>query len=85
LKENVIIGKLIPAGTGFMPGRFEGQAADAETMESEYPVEQMKMFGGESDQTDGLYDGSEDIDADNFDLYDDEVFEDDEDLLDDEE
>ncbi len=85
LKENVIIGKLIPAGTGFMPGRFEGQAADAETMESEYPVEQMKMFGGESDQTDGLYDGSEDVDADNFDLYDDEVFEDDEDLLDDEE
>lgn len=85
LKENVIIGKLIPAGTGFMPGRFEGQAADAETMESEYPVEQMKIFGGESDQTDGLYDGSEDVDADNFDLYDDEVFEDDEDLLDDEE
>jgi len=22
LKENVIIGKLIPAGTGFVPGRF---------------------------------------------------------------
>jgi hypothetical protein len=26
LKENVIIGKLIPAGTGFVPGRFtEGE------------------------------------------------------------
>jgi DNA-directed RNA polymerase subunit beta' len=23
LKENVIIGKLIPAGTGFVPGRFD--------------------------------------------------------------
>jgi DNA-directed RNA polymerase subunit beta' len=35
LKENVIIGKLIPAGTGFVPGRFdtahlEGELADAE-------------------------------------------------------
>ena len=26
LKENVIIGKLIPAGTGFVPGRFEDEA-----------------------------------------------------------
>ena len=25
LKENVIIGKLIPAGTGFVHGRFDGQ------------------------------------------------------------
>ena len=25
LKENVIIGKLIPAGTGFVPGRFDEQ------------------------------------------------------------
>jgi hypothetical protein len=25
LKENVIIGKLIPAGTGFVPGRFTEQ------------------------------------------------------------
>jgi DNA-directed RNA polymerase subunit beta' len=24
LKENVIIGKLIPAGTGFVHGRFDG-------------------------------------------------------------
>ncbi len=29
LKENVIIGKLIPAGTGFVPGRFSAPAADA--------------------------------------------------------
>ena len=28
LKENVIIGKLIPAGTGFVPGRFDQQSDD---------------------------------------------------------
>ncbi|MFZ6029392.1 MAG: DNA-directed RNA polymerase subunit beta' [Chloroflexota bacterium] len=28
LKENVIIGKLIPAGSGFVPGRFEGEDED---------------------------------------------------------
>ncbi|HTP00258.1 MAG TPA: DNA-directed RNA polymerase subunit beta' [Anaerolineales bacterium] len=28
LKENVIIGKLLPAGTGFTPGRFTGAAGD---------------------------------------------------------
>ncbi len=28
LKENVIIGKLIPAGTGFVHGRFEGQVPE---------------------------------------------------------
>lgn len=30
LKENVIIGKLIPAGTGFVYGRFRTQAAEEE-------------------------------------------------------
>jgi DNA-directed RNA polymerase subunit beta' len=28
LKENVIIGKLIPAGTGFTPGRFKAEPSD---------------------------------------------------------
>jgi len=28
LKENVIIGKLLPAGTGFVPGRFKGETSD---------------------------------------------------------
>jgi DNA-directed RNA polymerase subunit beta' len=28
LKENVIIGKLLPAGTGFVPGRFAGTTSD---------------------------------------------------------
>ncbi|MDZ4159845.1 MAG: hypothetical protein U1B80_08650, partial [Anaerolineaceae bacterium] len=30
LKENVIIGKLIPAGTGFVYGRFNQAPAEAE-------------------------------------------------------
>jgi len=33
LKENVIIGKLIPAGTGFVHGRFTEQAEDVENPE----------------------------------------------------
>jgi hypothetical protein len=36
LKENVIIGKLIPAGTGFVHGRFDAPdgGADTETVET---------------------------------------------------
>jgi DNA-directed RNA polymerase subunit beta' len=37
LKENVIIGKLIPAGTGFVHGRFTPQPEHPE--ETEAPVE----------------------------------------------
>ncbi len=32
LKENVIIGKLIPAGTGFVPGRFKDEGVDESVM-----------------------------------------------------
>ena len=48
LKENVIIGKLIPAGTGFIPGRFDdeklleiiNESADSKTLgEEESPLE----------------------------------------------
>ena len=43
LKENVIIGKLIPAGTGFTEGRFSEAADSEEEMEvievSEQPAE----------------------------------------------
>ena len=35
LKENVIIGKLIPAGTGFVPGRFDG---DEDTVKNQRGV-----------------------------------------------
>ena len=37
LKENVIIGKLIPAGTGFEPGRFDGLQAEPIVGEEELP------------------------------------------------
>jgi DNA-directed RNA polymerase subunit beta' len=41
LKENVIIGKLIPAGTGFVPGRFtEGEIEDVLQEEEEQEVEE---------------------------------------------
>jgi DNA-directed RNA polymerase subunit beta' len=32
LKENVIIGKLIPAGTGFIHGRFTAEEEEAQRM-----------------------------------------------------
>jgi DNA-directed RNA polymerase subunit beta' len=35
LKENVIIGKLIPAGTGFVPGRFAEEEMEAVLVEEE--------------------------------------------------
>jgi len=85
LKENVIIGKLIPAGTGFIPGRFEDQIMEAEPGNPDIAVEQLDIFGDGSDQTDGLYDELEDGESSGFDLYDDEDFEDDEEVTDDEE
>jgi len=44
LKENVIIGKLIPAGTGFEPGRFTEQIFEALPGKPEINVEQMNIF-----------------------------------------
>jgi DNA-directed RNA polymerase subunit beta' len=38
LKENVIIGKLIPAGTGFKPGRFDAEEAAGREVEEVIPV-----------------------------------------------
>ncbi len=39
LKENVIIGKLIPAGTGFVPGRFAEEELE-EVIEEEAEMEE---------------------------------------------
>ncbi|NLW72224.1 MAG: DNA-directed RNA polymerase subunit beta' [Chloroflexi bacterium] len=47
LKENVIIGKLIPAGTGFEPGRFAEQSVEAQPGKPEISVEQMNIFANE--------------------------------------
>ena len=48
LKENVIIGKLIPAGTGFVPGRFEEQTEEAvEPGSTDIQVGQLDIFPDE--------------------------------------
>jgi DNA-directed RNA polymerase subunit beta' len=41
LKENVIIGKLIPAGTGFIPGRFAEEELEEAIQEEEELGEQI--------------------------------------------
>ena len=85
LKENVIIGKLIPAGTGFIPGRFDDQLMEAEPGNPDIAVQQLNIFNEELDSTYGLDDDLEDGEASGFDLYDDDNFEDDEELVDDDE
>ena len=44
LKENVIIGKLIPAGTGFDPERFAGQNVEPQPGKEDIQVKQMNIF-----------------------------------------
>jgi len=85
LKENVIIGKLIPAGTGFVPGRFEDQVMEAEPGNPDIAVKQLDIFNEELDQVESLDDELEDSEVGGFDLYDDENFEDEVDLMDDDE
>ena len=61
LKENVIIGKLIPAGTGFEPGRFSEQSFEAQPGKPEISVEQMNIFDSdEKDETEFDLDEFED-------------------------
>ncbi len=85
LKENVIIGKLIPAGTGFVPGRFEDQVMEAEPGNPDIAVKQLDIFNEELDQVESLDDELEESEVGRFDLYDDENFEDEVDLMDDDE
>ncbi len=49
LKENVIIGKLIPAGTGFKPGRFNNDESDDEDQLDGDEHEQLPMFDDDND------------------------------------
>ncbi len=44
LKENVIIGKLIPAGTGFDPTRFAAQDVEHQPGKEDIQVQQMNIF-----------------------------------------
>jgi len=75
LKENVIIGKLIPAGTAFDPERFAGQTQSEVVAGQEGDPHQLDMFENMADDED------EDLFGDEEDLEDlaDSLGEDDED------
>ncbi|MCJ7695164.1 MAG: DNA-directed RNA polymerase subunit beta' [Anaerolineaceae bacterium] len=61
LKENVIIGKLIPAGTGFLPGRFSQEIENMQPGKKNIEVEQLNIFKDERISDDEI---DEDDDAD---------------------
>ena len=44
LKENVIIGKLIPAGTGFVEGRFDQAMDEVTPGKPDIEVQQLNIF-----------------------------------------
>ena len=80
LKENVIIGKLIPAGTGFNPERFKGQTeekvAEVENIDENSSLPQRNLFDeandtetdyDEDDQDDPLEELDEEDTSDGFD------------------
>ncbi len=62
LKENVIIGKLIPAGTGFQPGRFDQAEEEVVPGKPDIETEQLQIFPEEDsesfdeDEDEHLYD-----------------------------
>ncbi|MGV8050323.1 MAG: DNA-directed RNA polymerase subunit beta' [Anaerolineaceae bacterium] len=60
LKENVIIGKLIPAGTGFEPGNFAEQIMEAQPGKSNIEVQQLDIFAKEEDDIDFEIDDDDD-------------------------
>jgi len=75
LKENVIIGKLIPAGTGFEPGRFAEESVIAQPGKSDIEVEQLNIFGDKK-ETEEEYFEEEVEELETFDDLDDENFDD---------
>jgi DNA-directed RNA polymerase subunit beta' len=70
LKENIMIGKLIPAGTGFEPGQFSdetpGESLDDKALEGRV----LDLFDDEEDELDFIDD--EDIEYIDDDLVDDD-------------
>ncbi len=58
---------------------------EAEPGNADIAVEQLDIFRDRTEQADDLYEDLEDGEVGGFDLYDDETFDDDEDLMDDEE
>ncbi len=87
LKENIMIGKLIPGGTGFKPGQFADETPGEEPSEEMLEGRVLDLFEQELDELDFI--NEDEIDDEMLEL-DDEDFEDedediDEDLDDDEE
>jgi DNA-directed RNA polymerase subunit beta' len=77
LKENIMIGKLIPAGTGFTPGQFEGESPEEPLSEDELNGRVLDIFDAELDEMDFIDEEAiEDLDVEDIDLEDDDEDED---------
>jgi hypothetical protein len=71
LKENVIIGKLIPAGTGFDPSRFAEQDVEHQRGKDDIQVQQMNIFM-DNDPDEEMTADDEYLNADDYPETDDE-------------
>ncbi|MDE7239392.1 MAG: DNA-directed RNA polymerase subunit beta', partial [Lachnospiraceae bacterium] len=80
LKENVIIGKLIPAGTGMKRYRDVRLSTDAKFAYNQKLMEQEVSFADSNEGPSAAYDGEEPEE----DFSDEDLFEDDEELMDEE-
>ena len=80
LKENIMIGKLIPAGTGFEPGQFSAETPGGALTEAQLEGRVLNLFGNDKDTLDISADleDLDDFEDDIIDLDDDE----DEDMID---
>ncbi len=100
LKENVIIGKLIPAGTGFQPGRFDQAEEEVVPGKPDIETEQLQIFPEEDsesfdeDEDEHLYDENDfdsldeleaSLDSDEEEDVEPEVLEDEDEFVDEEE
>ncbi len=74
LKENIMIGKLIPAGTGFEPGQFASETPTDETVGEDLEGRMLNLFDDE-DNIEIIEDDIDDIDEEIEDL--DEIDDDD--------
>ncbi len=73
LKENVIIGKLIPAGTGFQPGRFSQELESMVPGKENIEVEQLDIFDDDPIADDEFLDQDDDDLIDEIDDLDDDL------------
>ena len=76
LKENIMIGKLIPAGTGFNPGQFSNETPGGKLSGEELEGRVLDLFEDEIEEEDYLEDDEYD-DLDDYEDLDDEDLDDD--------